>query len=128
MYVPPTPRACGSNVIWNDLVVCTYDVDNHTSKCTHSHWPLHLVSCQSNLPCQNNTFPTKALPPNAALAQLPIVQGKGEMTSNVLYTMLYCVNVHDIVYVYVCTGASIMSVILSACLCEIVCVQVCIYT
>ena len=33
-------------------------------------------------------FSTKALPPNAALAQLFIVQGKGEMTSNVLYTIL----------------------------------------
>ena len=86
--------ACGSNVKWNglQLVACMYDVDNHTrtSKCTHSHWPLHLVSCQSNLSCQNSIFPTKALPPNAALAQLPIVQGKGEMTNNVLYTILLC--------------------------------------
>ena len=78
----------------------------HIKVRTLTYWPLHLVSCQNNLPCKNRIFPTKALPPNAALAQLPIVQGKGEMMSNVLYTMLYCVNVHDIVYmctqVYVC--------------------------
>ena len=132
IYVPCTySLACGTNVKWNglQLVACMYDVDNHTrtSKCTHSHWPLHLVICQSNLPCQNSLFPTKVLPPNAALAQLPIVQGKGKMTSNVLYTILLCECAWHCVRICMRRSEYNMCQLYSLFVWNCVCVHVCIY-
>ena len=123
MYVPSTPRPCGSHVKLNGLVICTYDVDNHTSKCTHSHWPLHLVSCRSNLPCQNTA--TKCCTGSAPHC----AREKGNDEYIMYCTLFYCVKVHDIVYICM-HWCEYNTCQLSACLICVklcVCVQVCIY-
>jgi len=69
-----------------------HDVDNHTSKCTHSHWPLHLVSCQDNLPyIPKQHLPYQSTATKCWTSSVPhCARERGNAEYNVLCTILLC--------------------------------------